>query len=180
MESDRAEVVKLGEVALRSKVEYLQEFGPLTDYRFHLAQQPRLLNQTKKVWGLDGFLERFKFRDLEAAVKHESGMTGMLCAILEGDADIVQALVEHAGDVNARVSGLGHLGFSDGLTLVMVAAFSIPEPTMLSALLSLHGDPNLSCISETGSIITAASWLSLGNILLFCLLWFSGNSPLNC
>ena len=159
VESDRAVVVKLGEMALKSKIQHLYELGPLTDYRFHLAQQPRLLNQTKKGWELQGFLQHFNFPNIDAAVKHESGMTGMLCAILEGDVSIVQTLVEHHGDVNARVSGITHLGYSDGLTLLMVASYGVPDSKMLSALINLHADPNLSCMSETGSIITA-SWVA--------------------
>ena len=157
VESDRAVVVKLGEMALQSKKQHLNELGPLTDYRFHLAQQPRLLNQTKKGLELQSFLQHFNFPNIDAAVKHESGMAGMLCAILEGDVNIVQALVEHHGDVNVRVSGIRHLGYSDGLTLLMVASYGVPDSKMLFVLINLHADPSLSCISETGSIITA-SW----------------------
>lgn len=152
VESDRAVVVKLGDMALQSKKQHLNELGPLTDYRFHLSQQPRLLNQTKNGLELQSFLQHFNFPNIDAAVKHESGMTGMLCAILEGDVNIVQTLVEHHGDVNVRVSGIRHLGYSDGLTLLMIASYGVPDSKM-------HADPSLSCISETGSIITA-SWVA--------------------
>ena len=57
VESDRAVVVKLGEMALQSKKQHLNELGPLTDYRFHLSQQPRLLNQTKNGLELQSFLQ---------------------------------------------------------------------------------------------------------------------------
>ena len=159
VESDRAVVVKLGEMALSSKIEHLCQLGPLVDYRFHLAQQPRLLNQRKHRWDLDGFLRHFCFSSLDAAVMHEHGMTGMSCAIFAGDVDILQTLVAHGGDVNARLSGLGHLGYEDSLTLLMVAALSGQDAKMLSTLIMLHADPNLACISESGSIITA-SWMA--------------------
>ena len=160
VESDRAVVVKLGEMALRSKIEHLNQLGPVTDYRFHLAQQPRLLQQRSLGFGdLQSFLEHFGFTTLEAAVKHERGMTGMLCAIMAGDMDIVQTLVKQRADANARVSGLAHLGYSDSLTLLMVSSYGNQDSKMLSLLISLHADPNLSCISETGSILTAA-WVA--------------------
>lgn len=157
VEEDRAVVVKLGEAAVNSKIEHLSKWGPLVDYRFHLAQQPKLLKQAKEAWDLQGFLRHFDFPTVDAAVKHESGMTGMLCAMFAGDVDMLHTLVEHAADVNARVSGLGHLGFYDSNTLLMVAAYSGQDPKMLSALMKCHADPNVACVSDTGSIVNA-SW----------------------
>ena len=160
VERDRSIVVKLGETALRSKIEHLQRWGPLTDYRFHLAQEPRLLKRKQQGFeDLHSFLQHFDFNSLQAAVKHESGMTGMLCSMLAGDVGILQVLAENGGDVNARVSGLDHLGYSDSLTLLMVAAYVGQDPKVLSTLMTLRADPNLACISESGSIVTA-SWLA--------------------
>jgi len=159
VESDRTVVMKLGERALRSKIEHLDRWGPLTDYRFHLAQEPRLLSQQQGGFSLQGFLRHFSFPSLHDAVKHENGMTGMLCAIVAGDGDIVQTLVKHGADVNARVSGLGHLGYSDSLTLLMVAAYYAQDPKMLSTLIMSQADPNIACVSESGSLVTA-SWLA--------------------
>jgi len=86
-------------------------------------------------------------------------MTGMLCALFAGDADILQTLVKHSADVNARISGLAHLGYSDSLTLLMVAAYSSQEPKILSTLITLQADPDIVCVSEAGSLVTAA-WLA--------------------
>lgn len=160
VESDRAVVEKLGEVALNSKIQCLQVLGPSVDYRFYLAYQDKLLNQTKQsCQDLPSFLHHFHFPSVEAAVKHESGMTGMLCAILGGDVEILQTLVQHHGDVNARISGLAHLGFGDTHSLLMVAAASGQDAKMLQTLMMLHADPNVACISDSGSIVTA-SWLA--------------------
>ncbi|CAE7706212.1 warA [Symbiodinium sp. CCMP2592] len=156
VESDRTVVMKLGERALRSKIEHLDRWGPLTDYRFYLAQEPRLLNQQHGGFSLQGFLRHFSFPSLHDAVKHESGMTGMLCALFAGDADMLQSLVKHSADVNARISGIGHLGYSDTLTLLMVAAFSSQEPKILSTLIMSRADPDTVCVSEAGSLVTAA------------------------
>ena len=142
--------------ALRSKTKHLNQWGPLTDYRFHLAQEPRLLGQRQGGFSLQSFLRHFKFPSLQSAVKHEGGMTGMLCAIVAGDGDIVQTLVRHGADVNAGVRGLVHFGYSDSLTLLMVAAYNSQEPQILSTLIMAHADPNLACVSETGSRVTAA------------------------
>jgi hypothetical protein len=50
-------VVKLGEMALKSKIQHLRVAGPLTEYRFYLARRPALLNQKQEKWDLNGFLE---------------------------------------------------------------------------------------------------------------------------
>lgn len=41
VESDRADVVKLGEMALSSKIQHLRQRGLLSHYRFYLACRPR-------------------------------------------------------------------------------------------------------------------------------------------
>ena len=48
VEDDRAEVVRLGEMAVESKIQNLQEKGPLSHYRFYAALRPQLLNQARK------------------------------------------------------------------------------------------------------------------------------------
>jgi len=160
VESDREVVAKLGEMALSSKIAHLRGKGPLPDYRFYLAQQPRLLNRPKENFSLPTFCEHFGFKSLTAAKDTEKpGMTGLLCATIAGDAEILETLVRSKADVNARICGLGHLGYSDSLTLLMVAAYSCQETKILSALISLRADPNQVCVSESGSVITA-SWLA--------------------
>jgi hypothetical protein len=79
VESDRAVVVKLGEMALNSKISHLRKSGMLTEYRFYLARRPALLKQQQEKWNLQGFLVHFCFPNLEDAVRLESGMTGMMC-----------------------------------------------------------------------------------------------------
>ena len=54
--------------------------------------------------------------------------------------------------------GLRHLGYSDTVTLLMVALYSGQDLQMVSKLMTLKADPNLACISDSGSIITT-SWL---------------------
>ncbi len=159
VESDREVVAKLGEMALTGKIESLLRWGRLDDYRFYISLQQKLLNQTKQTWDLPSFLEHFKFPSMDAAVKDQSGMTGMLCAILSGDVEILQTLVQQNANVNARITGLRHLGYSDTVTMLMVAVYSGQDLQMLSKLMALRADPNLACISDSGSIITT-SWLA--------------------
>ena len=75
-------------------------------------------------WQTRGFLEYFDFPNMEAAVKQESGMTGMMCAVLAGDLDMLKLLAEHRADPNGRASGLADLGYYDTQTLLMVAVKS--------------------------------------------------------
>lgn len=122
VESDRAVVVKLGEMALKSKIKHLREAGPLAHYRFYLARRSALLNQKQEKWDLNGFLKYFDFPNLEVATQQESGMTGMMCAVLAGDVDMLRLLVKERADPNGRASGLADLGYYDTQTLLMVAA----------------------------------------------------------
>ena len=108
---------------------------------------------------MTSFLEHFKFPSMEAAVKDQSGMTGILCAILSSDVEILETLVQQNANVNARITGLRHLGYSDTVTMLMVAVYSGQDLQMLSKLMALRADPNLACISDSGSIITT-SWLA--------------------
>lgn len=156
VESDRAVVVKLGEMALKSKIQHLRDAGPLTEYRFYLARRPALLNQKQEKWDLNGFLEYFDFPNMEAAVKQESGMTGMMCAVLAGDLDMLKLLAEHRADPNGRASGLADLGYYDTQTLLMVAVKSHQDPSVLSTLMSLRADPDRVARSGIG-----AMWLAL-------------------
>eukprot|EP00913_Durusdinium_trenchii_P007873 g7387.t1 len=100
VESDREEVVKLGEMALKSKLDHLKSHGRLTHYRFYLAWRAKLLNQD---W-------------------RQKGMTGMCCAVMAGDTKIIRQLVEHRADANARLSGMGDMGYYDTQTVLMMAA----------------------------------------------------------
>lgn len=158
VESDREVVAKLGEMALTGKIQSLLRWGCLDDYRFYLSLQQKLLDQTKQTSDLPSFLEHFKFPSMEAAVKDQSGMTGMLCAILSSDVEILETLVQQKANVNGRVTGLRHLGYSDTVTLLMVALYSGQDLQMVSKLMTLKADPNLACVSDSGSIITT-SWL---------------------
>ena len=143
VESDRAAVVKLGEMALMSKIQHLRDWGPLSHYRFYLACRPRLLNQERPDWDLDTFLQHFDFPNLEAAVKEEGGMTGMLCAVLAGNRNMLHLLVENHADPNGRAFDLTDLGYYDSQTLLMVAVKSCQDAKVLATLMTLKADPNM-------------------------------------
>ena len=74
------------------------------------------------------------------AVKDESSVNALLCAIFAGDIGLVRLLVEHRADVNRRLTGLTRLGYSDSQTLLMAAIKSQQEPQMLSTLIELRAD----------------------------------------
>eukprot|EP00913_Durusdinium_trenchii_P002296 g2120.t1 len=161
VEKDRAVVVKLGEVAVESKIEHLSREGPLSHCRFYLAHRPKLLGQdttdamqprirlpdmpssTRRAEELNGFLSHFRFHSLKDALSVREGMTPLLCAVFAGDAAIIQLLAEHRADVNARLHGLYDLGYFEGQTPLMVAAKSYQRPEILSTLLECSADAQL-------------------------------------
>eukprot|EP00439_Symbiodinium_sp_Y106_P036143 s11_g4.t1 len=88
VESDRAAVVKLGEMAVESKIQHLREKGPLSHFRFYLALHPKLLSQPRREEGfglfgtqrdLQGFLKHFRFESLQQAVADTSSMNAATC-----------------------------------------------------------------------------------------------------
>ncbi|CAE7865948.1 unnamed protein product [Symbiodinium necroappetens] len=140
VESDRETVVKLGEVALDSKIQHLAAAGPLSLYRYYLAHRPKLLGQQKQTFEVDDLLEMFRYESLQDAVNDESSVNALLCAIFAGDVRMVKLLVEHKADVNRRLMGLNSLGYSDTQTMLMAAIKSHQDPEMLSALIELRAD----------------------------------------
>ena len=71
-----------------------------------------------------GFLDHFGFSDVEAAVKQDTGLTGILCATLAGNLEMLRVLVQNRADPNGRCDGLVNLGYYDTQTVLMVAAKS--------------------------------------------------------
>jgi len=142
VESDREVVMKLSEKALENKMQLLHRTGDLRMYRYLLAHRPRLLAQDlgHSDREMKEFLMDFCFDSLEDAVKEQTPMTGMLCAIFAGDVQMVQRLVECRADVNARMKGLNHLGYSDTQTLLMAATKSNQKAELLQALIDLKAD----------------------------------------
>ncbi|CAJ1372282.1 unnamed protein product [Effrenium voratum] len=147
VESDRATVVRLGEVALESKLRTLQAAGPMSQYRFYLASRPRLLGQKQEDLTPDRFLEYFQFDSLASAIA-ESGMNGLMCAVLSGNVGMIHVLAEHKADVNYRLPDLSELGYYATQTLLMVAAKSYQAPSVLAALISLRAD--VTALSRAG------------------------------
>ncbi|CAJ1329950.1 unnamed protein product, partial [Effrenium voratum] len=127
VESDRAVVVELGEVALNSKLQHFRSAGPLSHFRLHQAIKPKLLGQVRKMRGLAEFLQEFNFDGADDAVQDEGGMTGLLCAVLAGKPEMLRMLVELKADVHSRAWGLGEFGYYDNQTLLMVACKSCQE-----------------------------------------------------
>lgn len=181
VEADRREVTKLGQDALEAKMSYLKQEGPLEHYRFYLASKPKLLHQDLELApGIDEFLRRFAFETVEAAVKEEPGMTGMLCAVFSGDSEMIRRLAGLRADPNGRLIGLADLGYYDIQTLLMAAAKSSQEPAVLSTLLSLQADPNL--LSRAG---LGAAWMARepGHVRVLLAsraeMWNTYSQPLN-
>ncbi|CAL1127850.1 unnamed protein product [Cladocopium goreaui] len=141
VESDRDVVVKLSEKALESKMEHLRRSENWSMYRYLLAHRPRLLGQDQvESRSTEDFLQQFGFESLEAAVKDQSPMPAMLCAIFAGDVKMLQRLVESRADVNARLKGLGHLGYFDTQTPLIAATKSNQKGSLLQALIDLRAD----------------------------------------
>ncbi|CAE7838245.1 unnamed protein product [Symbiodinium microadriaticum] len=143
VEADRRVVAKLGERALESKISFLSTAGPLSRYRYYLAQRPQLLCQRSEDFSLTEFLSHFRFPDrLEEAIQDTSSMSPVLCAVFAGDAKILRALLENRADANQKLYGLSDLGFYDGQTVLMAATKSRQTPKVLSTLIDLRADVN--------------------------------------
>ncbi|CAJ1334481.1 unnamed protein product [Effrenium voratum] len=140
VESDRAIVTELGRVALSSKLQHLRSAGPLSHFRLHQAIKPKLLGQVRKNWGMVEFLQEFNFADSEDAIKDQGGMTGLLCAVLGGEPEMIRTLVELKADVHSRAWGLSEFGYYDSQTLLMVACKSSQETLVLTTLIDMRAD----------------------------------------
>lgn len=156
VESDRAIVVKLSEMAVDSKIRHLAAKGPTGLYRFYVAYRAKLLGRPCLPWDLVGFLENFRFPSFQDAISDKI-MNGALCAAIAGDAQMLSRLIQRRDDVNYRVSGLSDLGFYDSQTLLMVAAKSHQSAEVLSTLLELRADVNARDLSGLNSAFYARS-----------------------
>ena len=142
VESDRAAVVQLGEMAVRSKLQHLQDYGPLHHYRFYLALRPKLLRQDLIERQPEQFLSDFRFQSLSEAAQDTSSMSGVMCAIFSGDNDMLHMLAQCRADMNQLMHGLGNLGYYDTQTTLMAATKSHQDPSVLITLIELRADAN--------------------------------------
>ncbi|CAK9019528.1 unnamed protein product [Durusdinium trenchii] len=144
VEADREVVMKLGQVALDSKIESLSTSGPNLDlYRFYLACRPRMLGQEPIAWDLYNFLRCFRFGTFQHAVHDRHNMNGLLCALFSEDVQMLRLLLQHRADVNSRIRGLTSLGYFDSQTLLMAAVKSNQGVLVMKTLLDLRADPDL-------------------------------------
>ncbi|CAJ1334477.1 unnamed protein product [Effrenium voratum] len=155
VESDRAIVTELGRVALSSKLQHLRSAGPLSHFRLHQAIKPKLLGQVRKNWGMVEFLQEFNFADSEDAIKDQGGMTGLLCAVLGGEPEMIRTLVELKADVHSRAWGLSEFGYYDSQTLLMVACKSSQETLVLTTLIDMRADASAAARSGITAIYLA-------------------------
>ena len=142
VEADRSAVVRLGEMAVESKIQHLQQYGPLNHYRFYLAFRPKLLGQERRARGLEKFVRDFRFGSLQQAAQDTSSMNGVMCAVLSGDVGVLRLLAQSRADMNHKMHGLSELGYYDTQTLLMAAAKSHQDPSVLIALIELRADAN--------------------------------------
>jgi len=142
VEADRAEVVRLGEMAVESKIQHLQAKGPLSHYRFYTALRPSLLCEQRKERSIAAFLRLFHFDSWEEALRDSSGMNAVMCAVFAGDKAMLRLLAEGQADMNVGLQGLGDLGYYDTQTTLMVATKSRQDASVLAVLLELRANVN--------------------------------------
>ena len=146
VEADRLVVVRLGEMAVESKIRHLQANGPLNHFRFYAALRPKLFCQKPRSRSLEDFLQDFRFESLADAVhpvpSRDSGMTAVMCAALSGDENMLRILAKGGADVGHTLSGLSDLGYYDTQTVLMAATKSKQEPSVLATLVQLRADIN--------------------------------------
>mmetsp|Transcript_70773 Transcript_70773/g.166057 ORF Transcript_70773/g.166057 Transcript_70773/m.166057 type:complete len:577 (+) Transcript_70773:42-1772(+) len=157
VESDRAAVAKLGEIAVESKIRHLRAFGPLVHYRFYMAQRPRLMGQKRSAKSVETFLKEFHFNSLEDAVSDKSSMNAVMCAVLSGDEGMLRLLAANNADMNHSLMGLGDLGFYDTQTALMAAAKSNQDPSLLSTMLELRAEVNAEARTGISALFVARS-----------------------
>ncbi|CAK9071050.1 unnamed protein product [Durusdinium trenchii] len=160
VESDRAVVVKLGEAALESKLETLHIEGPVSHYRFYLACRPRLLGHQPMALDCEDFLRYFHFPSLQEAAEGRScrdGLTGLLCAVLAGNAHMIRMLAKHRADVNDRLGDLSELGYYETQTVLTAAVKSHQEPPVLETLIELRADLHAQSRSGVGCAFAVRS-----------------------
>lgn len=142
VEADRKAVVRLGEVAVESKIRHLQENGPLNQYRFYAALRPQLLCKERKDQSADEFLQRFCYDTWDEALQDSSGMNAVMCAVMSGDTMMLKQLAQCRADVNHTLQGMGDLGYYDTQTVLMAATKSQQHPSVLQTLIELEADVN--------------------------------------
>ncbi|CAE7246569.1 Alpha-latrotoxin-Lt1a [Symbiodinium microadriaticum] len=142
VEADRAEVVRLGQIVVESKIRHLQQFGPLSHYRFYLALRPKLLQQERLARDPESFLRHFRYDSLEAAARDRSGMNAVMCATLSGDTAVLRLLAEHRASMNHSLKDMSDLGYYDTQTPLMAAAKSQQDASVLATLIQLRADVN--------------------------------------
>lgn len=142
VEADRSVVVRLGEIAVESKLKHVRCSGPLDFYRFYSATEQKVLGRSDPCWTQEQFLERFQFSSLAAAAQDRLGMNGVMCAAFAGDSRMLRCLVEQEGDVNCKLQGLERLGFWNTLTPLMIAARMNHPPDVLRVMLGLRANVN--------------------------------------
>ncbi|CAE7633847.1 unnamed protein product [Symbiodinium sp. CCMP2592] len=138
VEADRKAVVRLGEVAVESKIRHLQEQG----YRFYTALRPQLLCKERKDQSVDEFLQRFCYDGWDEALHDSSGMNAVMCAVMSGDTKILKLLAQCRADMNHTLQGMGDLGYYDTQTVLMAATKSQQHPSVLQTLIELEADVN--------------------------------------
>eukprot|EP00439_Symbiodinium_sp_Y106_P021187 s1799_g2.t1 len=138
VEADRKAVVRLGEVAVESKIRHLQEHG----YRFYTALRPQLLCKERKDQSVDEFLQRFCYDSWDAALQDSSGMNAVMCAVMSGDTKMLKLLAQCRADMNHTLQGMGDLGYYDTQTVLMAATKSQQHPSVLQTLIELEADVN--------------------------------------
>ena len=110
VEADRSEVVRLGELAVESKIRHLRDKGPLNHYRFYSALRPKLLNQQREDRDADSFLRQFRFDSIAQAVQDTSNMNAVMCAALSGDTGMLRLLAERRANMNHVLYDMNDLG----------------------------------------------------------------------
>ncbi|CAE7207234.1 unnamed protein product [Symbiodinium natans] len=142
VEADRTEVVRLGEMAVESKIRHLQDRGPLSHYRFWAALCPNLLRQQRKWSEMDAFLRHFKFASLREAVQDDTGMNAVMCAVFSGDTNMLRSLAGSRANMNHTLEGMSELGYYDTQTALMAATKSRQDVDVLRVLLECRADVN--------------------------------------
>eukprot|EP00438_Fugacium_kawagutii_P028024 Skav236495 [mRNA] locus=scaffold1440:328390:330090:+ [translate_table: standard] len=156
VETDRAIVQKLLESTIDKQIHHPN--CPLSFKRFLVANRRKLHslgNHACTTRSIGDFLADFNFSSLKEAAAESTRMTGLLCAIMSGDARMVQILIQVRACLECKSDGLAGLGHVDGLNPLIIAAKSQQEPQMLSTLLELRAD--ITAQDSTG--LTVASWV---------------------
>lgn len=146
LESDRRKVSRFIQRALSLKLQRLRESKRKKDlnlYRFFLARADEICGKTICNDTMEEFWRKYMFSSPNDAIQFQVGMTGLACATLSGQTEMMQELLEKGASTKLKLPPLLDVDIFPGFCLLHLAAQGGERcEQALEALLKTRCDPN--------------------------------------